>query len=295
MLLNISIIYTEPFLFELTGLDNETQRIGLIQTLIDELQIRIGFQYNFIPSPDSNYGSPIGNKSWNGIIGEILEGRVDMGAADLTINAHRSQVVDFTVPYMQIELAVVFKKPTVNFGLTAFFMPFSKYVWLAILCCLLISAAALYFFGMFNSQNNRLRSIGSCLYFTFACLFGQGPESYPKSLASRMTAVSWWFFSLAMLTLYSSLLTALLTVNRGTVPLKSIEDLLRFPDFHYGAMKGQATNLAFSDTSYEPFQGSFSRTKKLHLLIFILVISSAQQKCLTLTNHRLNKKKIKII
>ena len=255
--LNISTIYKEPFLFEITGLDNETQLIGLVRSLVDELQLRIGFQYNFIPSPDGNYGSPIDNNSWNGIIGEVFHGRAHLGVADLTINAHRSEIVDFTVPFMQTELAVVYKKPTVKFGVTAFVMPFTKYVWLTILFCLLLSAAALYFFGMFNSQNTRLNSIGACLYFTFACLFGQGPESYPKSFASRITAVSWWFFSIAMLTLYSASLTAMMTVNRGILPLKSIEDLLKYPQFHYAIEPGQATHHAFRHTEYEPFKVSF--------------------------------------
>ena len=254
LLLNMSTILRQPFLYDIVDLDNKTKRVGYIQDLINELQLRMGFEYNYLIVPDGNYGAPIGNDTWNGMIGELYHGRADMIAADLTVNALRSEVVEYTVPFMRIDLGVVYKKPTVKFGVLAYMMPFSNRVWLVILGSLFVTSAALYFFGMFETNKDRFESVVSCLYFGLACLFAQGPEYYPKSISARTTAVAWWFFSLMMLTLYTSSLTAMLTVNRVQLPIETVEDLLDYPDFHYAVEPGQATNLAFKLTSYEPFQ-----------------------------------------
>ncbi|XP_063719572.1 glutamate receptor 2-like [Symsagittifera roscoffensis] len=253
--LTISTIYDEPFLFEISCLENRTQRIGYIQDLINELQLRMGFEYKYVIVPDGNYGAPIGNDTWNGMVGEVYHGKADMAFADLTINAMRSEVVDFTVPFMRIDYGMIFKKPTVKFGIVAYLMPFSKKVWFTILGSLILVSITLYFFGLFcSSSNNQLENIGCCFYFSFACLFAQGPETYPKSLASRTATVSWWFFSLAILTIYTSSLTSMRTVNRATLPLRTIEDLLDYPDFHFAIEPGQAAELTFQTSTYEPFQ-----------------------------------------
>merc|ERR1712226_1359404 len=96
--------------------------------------------------------------------------------------------------------------------------------------------------------------VPSSLYFALACLLGQGPDSYPRSMASRVVAVTWWFFSLTMVTMYTASLTAMLTVNRVSLPINTVEDLLYYDEFHYAVEPGQALYWAFKSTSYEPFQ-----------------------------------------
>ncbi|XP_063719574.1 glutamate receptor 1-like [Symsagittifera roscoffensis] len=251
---NISAINREPFLFDLVDLENSTRRIGYIQDLVDELQKRLKFDYNFLFVPDGHYGIPNDNQNWNGMIGELLLGKADFIAADLTINAARSEVVDFTPPFMQIDWGVVYKKPAVTSNFLAYMMPFSNAVWYTIIGSLLVTSSSLYTFAHFNSQDTRLSSAAACLYFGLACLFAQGPETYPKSIASRMTAISWWFFSLMMLTLYTASMTSMLTVNKSALPIEKIEDLIDYGELHYAIEPGQATQWAFQSTSYEPFR-----------------------------------------
>ena len=177
-----------------------------------------------------------------------------MAAADLTINAPRTEILSFSIPYMNVDLGVVYKKPTVNFKLFAFLMPFSTPVWLVILGSLILTSMSLYLFGMFSTKDDPLGNIAACLYFGLACLFAQGPETYPRSIASRATAISWWFFSLMMLTLYTASLTSIMTVNRATLPIETIEDLLNYENYHYGIEPGGSTQNAFQNSEYAPFQ-----------------------------------------
>ena len=48
---------------------------GICVDLLNELQRRIGFQYNIYLTPDGKYGTQDPNTlEWNGLIGEVLEG-----------------------------------------------------------------------------------------------------------------------------------------------------------------------------------------------------------------------------
>ena len=114
------------------------------------------------------------------VIYKVLYGRADMAAADLTINAPRTALLSFTQPFMNVDLGVVYKKPSVQLHTLAFVMPFSKEVWAVILGCLLASSSCLYVFGIYNSKDDPLASVTACLYFGLACLFAQGPETYPR-------------------------------------------------------------------------------------------------------------------
>ena len=96
--------------------------------------------YEFLQPPDGRYGriiflsqSPIEQKlilptlsnniiclfskgrldqgSWNGMIGEALNGNVDIIAADLTITAERAKVLEFTVPFMSAYTTIISRKP----------------------------------------------------------------------------------------------------------------------------------------------------------------------------------------
>ena len=100
--------------------------------------------YEFLQPPDGRYGriiflsmSPIGQiftcntvlptlsnniiflfskgrfdqGSWNGMIGEALNGNVDIIAADLTITSERAKVLEFTVPFMSAYTTIVSRKP----------------------------------------------------------------------------------------------------------------------------------------------------------------------------------------
>ena len=65
------IVLREPFLFDLIDLDNNTRRVGYIRDLIEAMQLRIPFEYEFYLSPGGNYGAPDENGTWNGMVGEV--------------------------------------------------------------------------------------------------------------------------------------------------------------------------------------------------------------------------------
>ena len=71
--------------------------------LISEVANILGFNYTINIVADGNYGSYNDkNKTWNGMIGELLSQKADLAVADLTITYERETGVDFTMPFMNL-------------------------------------------------------------------------------------------------------------------------------------------------------------------------------------------------
>ena len=62
--------------------------------------------------PDSLYG--FYNHStgqWNGIVRQLTDKRADLAVASMTINYARETVIDFTKPFMNLGISILFKAP----------------------------------------------------------------------------------------------------------------------------------------------------------------------------------------
>jgi glutamate receptor, ionotropic, invertebrate len=70
-------------------------------------------------------------REWDGMMKELLEQRADMAIADLTITFEREQVVDFTMPFMNLGISVLYRKPVKQPpNLFSFLSPLSLDVWI---------------------------------------------------------------------------------------------------------------------------------------------------------------------
>lgn len=85
---------------KLTG---NAQFEGYSLDLIYEISRILGFNYTFNLVPDGRYGSfNKKTKEWDGMMKELLDQKADLAIADLTITYDREQVVDFTMPFMNL-------------------------------------------------------------------------------------------------------------------------------------------------------------------------------------------------
>ena len=46
---------------------------------------------------------------WNGLMGELLAQKADLAIADLTITYEREQAVDFSMPFMNLGISILYK------------------------------------------------------------------------------------------------------------------------------------------------------------------------------------------
>ena len=113
--------------------------IDLLKILMREL----GFSVIIHLVKDGKYGALNHTTGkWSGLIGEVVEDETDIALVDLTINEQRSEVVDFTYPFMDAGMGVLVKVARRDKNdWTGFLDPFATTLWIALIIC--INAAVL--------------------------------------------------------------------------------------------------------------------------------------------------------
>ena len=82
----------------------------------------------FAKPGDDYYGVVEKNGKWNGMMGMLQRGEVDLIAADLTVSLERQQAVDFTVPFYEDSVTILLPKSRFDKSLFQFLFPFSRNV-----------------------------------------------------------------------------------------------------------------------------------------------------------------------
>ena len=65
---------------------------GLMPQLFKIIASNLNCSWNLIPSVDGMYGTKNADGSWNGLIGMLERGEVDLALADLSVTSDRSKV-----------------------------------------------------------------------------------------------------------------------------------------------------------------------------------------------------------
>lgn len=103
--------------------------VDLLSAIANHLS---NFKYSLNINPTGDFG--LWNSSgWSGMVGEIINEKADIIAASMTITAERESAIDFTVPYMGLGIAIMYKielseKRTAWDSFLDIFYPFMHYV-----------------------------------------------------------------------------------------------------------------------------------------------------------------------
>ena len=105
---------------------------GYVIDFVKNLAEEVKFKYKFHIVADGNYGSRnYATGEWNGMIGELMQQKADIAVMDLSMTSARQKAVDFTMPFMNTGVGILFKKkapPKPN--LFSFLSPLSLDVWI---------------------------------------------------------------------------------------------------------------------------------------------------------------------
>ncbi|KAH1017767.1 hypothetical protein HUJ05_008364 [Dendroctonus ponderosae] len=200
---------------------------------------------------------------------ELLDQKADLAIADLTITYDREQAVDFTMPFMNLGISILYRKPIKQPpNLFSFLSPLSLDVWIYMATAYLGVSVLLFILARFspyewdnphpcNSEPDVLENqftLLNSLWFTIGSLMQQGSDIAPKAVSTRMVAGMWWFFTLIMISSYTANLAAFLTVERMDSPIESAEDLAKQTKIKYGALRGGSTAAFFRDSNFSTYQ-----------------------------------------
>jgi len=182
----------------LERLSFEEKYEGYVIDFVKALAQEVKFKYKFHLVGDTNYGSKNPDTGeWNGMIGELLQQKADMAVMDLSMTSQRQEAVDFTMPYMNTGVGILFKKkapPKPN--LFSFLSPLSLDVWIYMTTAYLAVSLLMFLLARITpyewADSNPCPLHGSSgeietqftlknsFWFGIACVLCQGSDILPK-------------------------------------------------------------------------------------------------------------------
>ncbi|XP_041364195.1 glutamate receptor ionotropic, delta-2-like [Gigantopelta aegis] len=216
-------------------INNETIYVGFCIEILKELAARFKFNYAIVEPKDNVWGTPgaTPNSTWNGIVGMVQRKEVLMGVGPITITSIRSEVVDFTKPYMEEGIGLITKKPDVESQkMFKMYSPFAPIVWGCIALSVCVVGLLLYLVNRYSpysshrkDANSQRMSLYASMWLIYGSYMEQGGEPHPRSISSRCILGFWWVFTILMASTYTANLAAFLTVTIAEKPINSLREL----------------------------------------------------------------------
>ncbi|KAI9565746.1 hypothetical protein GHT06_009538 [Daphnia sinensis] len=243
---------------------------GFSIDLLKAIAGMVGFNYVIEMVPDKKYGAPDPETGeWNGVVRQILEKKADLAVGSMTINYAREMVIDFTKPFMNLGISILFKIPTSQpTRLFSFMNPLAVEIWLYVMAAYILVSFTLFVMARFspyewnnphpcNSDSDVVEnqfSISNSFWFITGTFLRQGSGLNPKAASTRIVGGIWWFFTLIIISSYTANLAAFLTVERMIAPIDSVEDLADQSEISYGTLDAGSTMTFFRDSRIETYQ-----------------------------------------
>lgn len=253
---------------------------GFVIELIDKLSLRLNFNYTFILQEDRDYGSAINETHWSGMIGELMADNADLAITDLTVTSDRELAADFTMPFMDLGIQILFEKPKkANPDLLSFMEPLSSGVWGCLAIAIIFVSVSFFILGRLSPKEwdnpfpcieepkelQNQFTIKNAMWFTIGAILQEGSDIAPKAPSTRIVASIWWFFTLIMVSSYTANLASFLTVQKAPPMITGVQDLIKFADekkLTYGARKRGSTLKFFELSDNEDYQKMYEYMMK---------------------------------
>ncbi|KAH3735863.1 hypothetical protein DPMN_042421 [Dreissena polymorpha] len=249
-------------------LEGNARYEGFCIDLLSEMARIVGFEYKIVPVPDARYGV-LQDGKWDGIVRELIDRKVDMAVAALTISYEREQFVDFTKPFLNLGISILFKMPLREKpGLFSFMNPLALEIWVYIFAAYFVVSLTIFIIARFSPYEwynphpcnpetdtvENIFSLSNSFWFCVGTLMQQGSDINPRAVSTRIVGSTWWLFTLIIISSYTANLAAFLTVERMVSPIESAEDLADQTDISYGTLAGGSTMSFFRDSNIETYQ-----------------------------------------
>ena len=232
--LNVVTIYHHPFVsWSTESCEGNACFKGYAIDLLKELSKILGFEYRIKLSDDRRYGSKSINGTWNGMIGEVADGRADLAVADLTITSKREEAVDFSYPFMTTGISILYKRPSVP---QAHKLKSPIAIWFY---CL-ITFIMITLFMMKRRRSSQTKD--NVIYREFGGSVGCTTKSF---------ICSWKLFTFLMVTLSFGSVAMFISCKQNTLdyPFVSAEELARQPQIRYGTTASGSTRAFFQQST----------------------------------------------
>ncbi|KAA0703118.1 Glutamate receptor ionotropic, NMDA 2D [Triplophysa tibetana] len=233
---------------------------GFCIDILKRLARIVGFTYDLYLVTNGKHGKKI-DGIWNGMVGEVVYKRADMAIGSLTINEERSEVVDFSVPFVETGISVMVSRSNGTVSPSAFLEPYSPAVWVMMfVMCLTVVAVTVFIFEFFSpvGYNRSLQSgkkaggskftIGKSIWLLWALVFNNSvPVENPKGTTSKIMVLVWAFFAVIFLASYTANLAAFMIQEEYIDTVSGLSDKKfqhpteQYPPLKFGTVPNGST------------------------------------------------------
>ncbi|KAL4624851.1 glutamate receptor ionotropic, NMDA 2D-like [Arapaima gigas] len=233
---------------------------GFCIDVLKRLAKIVGFTYDLYLVTNGKHGKKIDGE-WNGMVGEVVYKRADMAIGSLTINEERSEVVDFSVPFVETGISVMVSRSNGTVSPSAFLEPYSPAVWVMMfVMCLTVVAVTVFIFEFFSPMgyNRSLQSgkkaggskftIGKSIWLLWALVFNNSvPVENPRGTTSKIMVLVWAFFAVIFLASYTANLAAFMIQEEYIDTVSGLSDKKfqqpteQYPPLKFGTVPNGST------------------------------------------------------
>ncbi|KAJ4942459.1 hypothetical protein JOQ06_012325 [Pogonophryne albipinna] len=174
VVLRVVTVLEEPFVMVSENVLGKPKKYqGYSIDVLDALSDYLGFKYEIYVAPDHKYGSLQPDGQWNGLMGELVFKRADVGLSALTITPERESVVDFTTRYMDYSVGVLLRKAERTVDMFACLAPFDLSLWACIAGTVLLVGILVYLLNWLNPPRLPMGSVSpTTLYNSMWFVYG---------------------------------------------------------------------------------------------------------------------------
>ncbi|XP_066546006.1 glutamate receptor ionotropic, NMDA 2A [Amia ocellicauda] len=233
---------------------------GFCIDILKKIARNVKFTYDLYLVTNGKHGKKI-NNVWNGMVGEVVTKKAVMAVGSLTINEERSEVIDFSVPFVETGISVMVSRSNGTVSPSAFLEPFSASVWVMMFVMLLIvTAMAVFIFEYlsplgFNRNLAQGRdphgpsfTIGKAVWLLWGLVFNNSvPVQNPKGTTSKIMVSVWAFFAVIFLASYTANLAAFMIQEEFVDQVTGLSDnkfqspYSYSPPFRFGTVPNGST------------------------------------------------------
>ncbi|XP_033623312.1 glutamate receptor ionotropic, NMDA 2C [Fukomys damarensis] len=233
---------------------------GFCIDILKKLAKVVKFSYDLYLVTNGKHGKRV-HGVWNGMIGEVYYKRADMAIGSLTINEERSEIVDFSVPFVETGISVMVARSNGTVSPSAFLEPYSPAVWVMMfVMCLTVVAITVFMFEYFSpvSYNQTLTkgkkpggpsfTIGKSVWLLWALVFNNSvPIENPRGTTSKIMVLVWAFFAVIFLASYTANLAAFMIQEQYIDTVSGLSDKKfqrpqdQYPPFRFGTVPNGST------------------------------------------------------
>ncbi|KAI9556332.1 hypothetical protein GHT06_018906 [Daphnia sinensis] len=258
--LKIGIIIIPPYVLARYDAGGNISYVdGFVPQMISWMAAKYDFTFKYVEPPDGAFGAFI-NGSWNGLIGMVVRGEIDIVATALSVTYPRSLVVDYTCAFSDDPISLLIPFPQLESTISGITKPFQYEVWTGIFLCLLIASVVIWLISRVQWHVNRQSYHGrsGCFphfWFLFRVITSNPSDVITFTFATRIVVASWLLMGTVFVNCYTSSLLSYLMAPTFLPLISTVQDLADSRDIQIAAPKHTSVDSAlFAATT-----GSFAK------------------------------------